>query len=75
MGTITDRFHEENYTNKITPIRFKSKFLIEIESTGEIVLAVLYHCRLYIQKIDQDTVIWTPFNERCSIIKSLDGII
>lgn len=75
MGTITDRFHEENYTDKITPVGDKSKYLIEIRSTGEIVLAIVYDYRVYIQKIVQDTVIWTPVNEQCTIIKSLDGII
>jgi len=72
MGTITDRFHEENYTAKITPVGPKSGHLIEIERTGEIVLAIVYDYRIYIQKIVQDTVIWTQVNEQCTIIKSLD---
>ena len=75
MGTITDRFHEENYTDKFTPVGPKSKYLIEIKRTGEIVLAIVYDYRIYIQKIVQNTVIWTPVNEQCTIIKSLDGII
>lgn len=75
MGTITDRFHEEDYTDKITPIGTKSKYLIEIRRTGEIVLAIVYDYHTYIQKIVQDTVVWTPVNEQCTIIKSLDGII
>ena len=75
MGTITDRFHEENYTDKITPVGSKSKYLIEVRSTGEIVLAIVYDYRVYIQKIVQNTVIWTPINEQCTIIKSLDGIL
>ena len=75
MGTITDRFHEENYTDKITPVGPKSKYLIEIERTGEIVLAIVYDYRIYIQRIFQDTVVWTRFNEQFTIIKNLDGII
>ena len=75
MGTITDRFHEENYTDKITPVGQKSKYLIEVRSTGEIVLAIVYDYRIYIQRIFQDTVVWTRINEQCTIIKSLDGIL
>ena len=75
MGTITDRFHEENYTDKITPVGDKQKFLIQIQRTGEIVLAIVYDYRVYIQKVVQDTVIWAPVNERCTIIRNLDGII
>ena len=75
MGTITDRFHEENYTDKITPVGEKSKYLIEIQRTGEIVLAIVYDYHIYIQKVVQDTVIWAPVNERCTIIRNLDGII
>ena len=75
MGTITDRFHEENYTDEITPVGPKSKYLIEIKRTGEIVLAIVYDYHVYIQKIVQNTVIWTPVNEQCTIVKSLDGII
>ena len=75
MGTITDRFHEENYTDRITPVGPKSKYLIEIERTGEIVLSMVYDCHVYIQKVVQNTVIWTPVNEQYIIIKNLDGII
>lgn len=75
MGTITDRFHEANLTDKITPVGDKSKYLIEIQSTGEIVLAIVYDYHIYIQEVVQDTVIWAPVNEQCTIIKSLDGII
>lgn len=75
MGTITDRFHEENYTDKITPVGDKQKFLIEIQSTGEIVLAIVYDYRVYIQKIIKGNVIWTRVNEQCTIILNLDGII
>ena len=75
MGTITDRFHEENYTDKITPAGPKSKYLIEVKRTGEIVVAIVYDYRIYIQKIFQDSVVWTRINEQCTIIKSLDGII
>ena len=75
MGTITDRFHEENYTDKITPVGDKQKFLIQIQRTGEIVLAIVYDYRVYIQKIIQGNVIWTRVNEQCTIILNLDGII
>ena len=75
MGTITDRFHEENYTDKITPIGTKSKYLIEVKRTGEIVVAIVYDYRIYIQRIFQDSVVWTRINEQCTIIKSLDGIL
>ena len=75
MGTITDRFHEENYTDEITPVGTKQKFLIEIQSTGEIVLAIVYDYRVYIQKIIQGNVIWTRVNEQCTIVLNLDGII
>ena len=75
MGTITDRFHEENYIDRIIPAGPKAKFLIVIERTREIVLAMVYDYHLYIQKIVQNTVIWTPVNEQYIIIKDLDGII
>ena len=75
MGTITDRFHEANYTDKITPVELKSKYLIEIERTGEIVLAMVYDYRIYVQSFFENTVVWSPFNEQCTIIKCLDKII
>jgi len=75
MGTITDRFHEEDYTDKITPIGPKSKYLIEIQRTGEIVLAIVYDYRAYIQKVVENTVIWVPVNETCTIRTNLDGIL
>ena len=75
MGTIIDRFHEENYTDRITPVGPKSKYLIEIERTREIVLAMVYDYHVYIQKVVQNTVIWAPVNEQYIIIKNLDGII
>lgn len=75
MGTITDRFHEENYTDRITPVGPKAKFLIVIERTGEIILAMVYDYHVYIQKVVQNTVIWTRVNEQYIIIKDLDGII
>ena len=75
MGSITDRFHEENYIDKITPLGVQAKYLIEIEKTGEIVVGVISNCNLYIQKIDQDAVIWVPLNEKCTLIKNLYGII
>lgn len=75
MGTITDRFHEENYTDKITPVKDKSKYLIEIERTGEIMLAIVYDYRIYVQRIIEDTVVWSPVNEKCTIMKCLDEII
>ena len=75
MGTITDRFHEASFTDQITPVGDKSKYLIEVRSTGEIVLAIVYDYRVYIQKVIQGTVIWTPVNEQCTIILNLDGIL
>ena len=75
MGTITDRFHEENYTDKITLVGQKEKYLIKIDRTGEIVLAIARNYRIYIQKIFQDSVVWTWLNEPCTIILNLDGII
>ena len=75
MGTITDRFHEEIYTDITIPVGPKSKYLIEIARTGEIVMAVVYDYRVYIQKIIQGNVIWTRVNEQCTIILNLDGII
>ena len=75
MGTITDRFHEENYTDKITPVGLKTPYLIEIQRTGEVVLGMVYDYHVYIQKVINDTVIWTRVNEQCTIILNLDGIL
>ena len=75
MGTITDRFHEENSTKKFKLIRDPEKYLIEIERTGEIVVSIMYDCDIYIQKIIENIVIWAPLNEKCTLIKNLDGII
>ena len=75
MGTITDRFHEENYTGKSAPVGPKSIYLIEIRRTGEFVLAIGYNYHIYIQKIVQDTVIWARVNEQFTIVKCVDGII
>ena len=75
MGTITDRFHEENYTDRLTPIGPKLQYLIEIERTKEIVLAIVYDYHVYIQKVVQNTVVWTPVNEQYIIIKNLNEII
>lgn len=75
MGTITDRFHEENYTDKITPVGLKTPYLIEIQRTGEVVLGIMYDYHIYIQKVVQDTVIWAPVNEKYTIIESLGGVI
>lgn len=72
MGTITDRFHEENYTDKITPVVPNSKYLIQIERTGEIMLAIVYDYRIYVQRIVEDDVVWACVNEQCTIIKRLD---
>ena len=75
METITVTFHEENSIDKITPVGQKEKYLIKIERTGEIVLAIVYDYHIYIQKIFQDSVVWIRINEQYTIIKSLDGII
>lgn len=75
MGTITDRFHEENYTKKFKLVRDPAKYLIEIERTGEIVVGIMCDSDIYIQKIIENIVIWAPLNETCTLIKSLDGII
>ena len=75
MGTITDRFHEENYTIKKKWLKASSKYLVEIDRTGEILVVKVDDCHIYIQKTFQDTVSWVETDEKCTIIKNLDGII